>query len=221
MQNLEKARKLAINKEQREFCRYIELFRSPNKRRPCVIDNLEFFFVHLLFFLDLHEEILSHQRVRFPFPINSRAEKMNNLGRTEYRVNILDAMQVIIGLANLAIPFSRQFLHRKTEQLVCLIKGNLIRVNALRVAILVQLVPLIEEFPGLGRIAGKDNPSIEKHFRQRKRKSKNVLVPVVAFMLDMVRVVFMGMQIGNAADIARVIDFNFQLVNESRVYVKI
>jgi hypothetical protein len=40
-------------------------------------------------------------------------------------------------------------------------------------------------------------------------------------MLDMIRVVFMGMQIGNAADIARVIDFNFQLVDESRVSVKI
>ena len=159
--------------------------------------------------------------MRFPFAIDSRTEEMNNLRRTEYRINVLDSVQMVICLANLAIPFSWQFLQRETKELVCFVKGNLVGKDSLCIAILVQLIPFVKEFLGLGRVASKDNTAIEKHLRKRKLKTKEALIPVIALMLDMIGVVFMGMQIRNAADIAGVIDNDIQLVDEGGITVKI
>ena len=113
---------------------------------------------------------------------------------------------MVVSLAHLAVPFTREFLHRESKQTVRLVKRNLVGKNALGVAILVKFMPLVKEPLGIIVIAGKNNPAVKKQVAQVERKAKNIFILVVFLVLDVVLVVFTGMQVGNSSDIAIIID---------------
>ena len=95
------------------------------------MNDLQHGLVHGLLFLHFDKEILSHQRVRLPFPIYSGAEKMENLGAAKNRINGLYAVQMVICFANLTIPFSVHFNNEVIQEVIRLVKRNLVRENIL------------------------------------------------------------------------------------------
>ena len=128
---------------------------------------------------------------------------------------------MVVSLAHLAVPFTREFLHRESKQTVRLVKRNLVCKDTLGIAILVKFMPFVKELLCIGVITGENNATVKEKVAQIERKAKNIFILVVFLVLDVVLVVFTGMQVGNSSDIAIIIDLQIKLIGNSRIAVNI